>query len=172
MSNGVLWVLRLAHVLSGVFWVGGFMVFANFVFPTARALGPAAGPVMSHITQVLKLPRALIGAAVVTILSGAGLYAHDSAGFEMVWVRSGTGMTFGVGAIFAIAAFIIGVTVNAPTAQRMGALGGTIAGQGRPPSPEQQAEMQALQRRLGVALRVVAALLMLATAAMALARYV
>ena len=172
MSNGVVMVLRVAHIGSGMFWVGGFMLFARFLFPTAQALGPAAGPVMSHMTQVLKLPRALVSAAVVTILSGALLYYHDSAGFRTDWMRSGTGTTFALGALFALIAFTVGVTVNAPTAQRMGALGGAIAAQGRPPSPEQAAEMAALQARLGVALRVVAGLLVLATAAMALARYV
>ena len=172
MPNWLIWILRLAHIVSGVFWVGGFTLFANFVFPTAQALGPAAGPVMSHLTQVLKLPRALLGAATVTIVSGVLLYWHDSAGFQVAWMRSGTGMMFGLGAVLAVTAFAIGITVNAPTAQRMGALGGAIASQGRPPSPEQAAEMQTLQARLAVALRVVLALLMLATAAMALARYV
>jgi hypothetical protein len=165
-------LLRVFHIGAGVFWVGGFLLFARFLFPTALALGPAAGPVMSHMTQVLKLPRALLSAAVVTILSGVLLYWHDSAGFEPAWMRSGPGVTFGLGAVFAITAFAIGLSVNAPTAQRMGALAGTIAGQGRPPSPEQAAEMGQLQRKLGVALRVVAALLFLATGAMAIARYV
>lgn len=172
MSNWLIWILRVAHIGSGVFWVGGFMVFGRFFFPTAVALGPAAGPVMNHITQVLKLPRALIGAATVTILSGVLLYYHDSAGFQTAWMRSSTGMTFGLGALFALTAFTIGVTVNAPTAQRMGALGAAIAAQGRAPSPEQSAEMASYMKTLGVAIRAVAGFLVLATAAMALARYV
>ena len=172
MPTWLLIVLRIFHIGAGVFWVGGFLLFARFLFPTAQALGPAAGPVMSHMTQVLRLPRALLSAAVVTILSGVLLYWHASAGFEPAWMRSGSGMTFGLGAVLAVTAFTIGLTVNAPTAQRMGALAGAIAGQGRPPSPEQDAEMGKLQQKLGVALRIVAALLFLATGAMAIARYV
>jgi uncharacterized RDD family membrane protein YckC len=43
---------------------------------------------------------------------------------------------------------------------------------GRPPSPDEAAAIQRLQARLASAALVVAVLLLLATAAMALARYV
>lgn len=171
-SLGVLWSFRLVHILSAVFWVGGMLIFARFLFPTVQALGPAAGPVMDHLSRVRQLPRALVGAAVASILSGVGLYWHDSMGFRGDWMASPTGTVFGLGALLAIIAFVIGVTINAPTAKQLGALAATIHGQGKPPSPDQAAAMQRLQRRLGAALRAVVTLLVLATAAMALARYV
>ena len=164
-------LLRLFHIGAGVFWVGGLLRFSRFLFPTAKALGPAAGPVMNHMTQVLKLPRALLGAAFMTIVTGLFLYWNFSAGFQPAWMRSMTGMTFGFGAVMAIAAVIVGLTVNAPIANRIGALGGAIMAGGGKPTPEQAAEMQQLQHRLGGALRAVTVLLILATAAMATARY-
>lgn len=170
-SLALLWLLRLLHIGTGVFWVGGILLFARFLFPTARALGPAAGPVMDHMNRVLKLPNALLGAAIMNILSGLLLYWRDSGGFQGDWMRTGTGMTFGTGGLLAILALVIGVTVNRPTAERMGALGASMA-KGGPPSPEQAAEMQRLMNRLGTALRVISVLLVLATAAMALARYI
>jgi uncharacterized membrane protein len=171
-STAVILLLRLFHIGTGVFWVGGILIFARFLFPTVLALGPAAGPVMDHMNRVLKLPNSLIGAAVVNILSGFLLYWRDSGGFQGAWMSSGTGMTFGTGGVFAILALVIGLSVNAPTAKQLGALGAAIQAKGGPPSPDQAAEMQRLQKRLGVALRAVAILLVLATAAMALARYV
>ena len=171
-STVVVLLLRLFHIGSGVFWVGGVLLFARFLFPAAKALGPAAGPVMDHLNRVLKLPTALLGAGVVNILSGLLLYWRDSGGFRGPWMSTGTGMTFGTGGLLAIAALVVGLLVNRPTAEQLGALGGAIHAKGGPPTPEQAAEMQRLQTRLGTALRVVATLLALATAAMALARYI
>jgi uncharacterized membrane protein len=171
-STVVVLLLRLFHIGSGVFWVGGILLFARFLFPAAKALGPAAGPVMDHLNRVLKLPDALAGAGFVNILTGLLLYWRDSGEFQGAWMRTGTGMTFGTGGLLAIAALVVGLSVNRPTAMQLGALAGAIQAKGGPPSPEQAAEMQRLQTRLGMALRVVAILLVLATAAMALARYV
>jgi hypothetical protein len=54
----------------------------------------------------------------------------------------------------------------------MGAISQGVAQRGGPPTPEEAAELQRLQRRMGVAGKVVAVLLLLATTAMAVARYV
>ena len=86
-------------------------------------------------------------------------------------MRSSTGMAFGTGGVLAIVAIVIGLTINMPTAQRLSALMAEIQGRGAPPTPEQTAAMRALQGRLGNALRFVAVLLVLATSAMAVARY-
>ena len=170
-SSGIVVVLRLFHIGAGVFWVGGVLMFARFIFPAVQAVGPAAGPFMDQLTRVRQLPRALLGAGFVTSLSGLLLYWHDSAGFQGTFMSSVTGMTLGTGGLLAIVALTIGLTVNAPTARRLGALAAAVQAQGAPPSPEQSAQMQQLQARLGTAGRIVALLLVLATAAMATARY-
>src|SRR5215203_1645829 len=164
--------LRLIHILAGAFWAGTAIFTVAFLIPTIRALGPAGGPVMQHITQVRKLPLYFLGAGILTLISGIGLYSRASAGFSNAWMRSGQGTTFGIGAVLAIAAMVIGMLVTSPTAKRVAALGATIAGAGRPPSPEQQAEMQRLQARMGKTSLVTTMLLVGATAAMAVARYI
>ena len=171
LSSGVVVVLRLFHIGAGVFWVGGVLMFARFIFPAVQAVGPAAGPLMDQLTRVRQLPRALLGAGFVTSLTGLVLYWHDSAGFHGPWMGSVTGMTFGTGGLLAIVALVIGLTVNSPTAKRLGALTASIQAQGAPPSPEQSAQVRQLQARLGMAGRIVMVLLVLATAAMATARY-
>ncbi len=172
LSLALLWLFRLVHILSGVFWVGGVLIFSQFVFPAARALGPAGGPVMDQLTRVRQLPRALLTAGGLTVVSGVALYWHDSMGFTGAWMGTLTGMILGGGGLAAIVAIVIGLTINAPTAKRLGALAARVQAQGTPPTPDQAAEAQRLQHRLGSALRAVSALLVLATAAMALGRYV
>lgn len=171
-STGVLWLFRLLHIGSGVFWVGAILVFLRFLFPTAKALGPAAGPFMDHMMRVLKLPQAMMGAGVVNVLSGLGLFWHVTLGFQSDMMKVPAIMVLGTGGLLAIVALIIGITVNRPTADKIGALGARIHSQGSPPTAEQKAEMERLQARIGSALHAVAGLLVLTVAAMALARYV
>ncbi len=171
-SIGVLWFLRLVHIFSGVFWVGSVLFFARFIFPSAVTLGPAGGPFMDQLTRVHKVPAALLGAGAANIITGVLLYWRDSLGFQGDWMRSPTAMVFGLGGLLAIAGFLVGILVNLPTTKQLAALTAGIQSKGGSPSPDQAALMQRLQRRLGAALRAVAGLLFLATAAMALARYV
>ena len=164
--------LRVIHILAGVFWVGAALVTAAFLIPTIRAVGPAGGPVMQHITQVRKLPRYIMGAGLLTVLSGIGLYSSASGGFTNAWMRSGTGTTFGIGGALALIALSIGLFGAMPMAKRAGALAATIAASGGPPSAEQAAEMKRLQQRAGSLSALGSSLLVLATVAMAVARYI
>ena len=172
LSPWLVVLFRLIHIVVGVFWVGSVLFLSAFLFPAVRTLGPAGGPVMSYLTQVRGMPTRLLIAALVTIASGLVLYWHDSLGFHSEWIRSPSAMVFGAGAVCALLAVVVGLLVNNPTAKRVGALAGAIQRQGGPPNPEQAAEMQRLQLRLSGALRVVTVLLLLAVAAMAVARYV
>ena len=173
MSSGTLLVFRLIHVVLGVFWVGAVIFVTLFLLPSLRATGgPTAGAVMQQLAQVRRLPLWLMGATTLTLLSGIGLYWHDSAGFtSSTWLASGPGRTFGLGGALAIAAAVLGMAVNSPTAKRLGAVAGRIQASGRPPSPEDAAEVQRLQGRLATASLFVMGLVVLATTAMALARY-
>jgi uncharacterized membrane protein len=165
-------LLRAVHVLVGVFWVGTILFMAAFLTPSVRGAGPAGGAVMQQLVQARRLPRWLMTAAIVTILSGVGLYWVDSSGFQSAWLGSGPGRVFGLGGALAIVAAILGMAVNLPAARRLTALAAGIQAAGRPPAPVEAAEMQRLQARLGRATMIAAALLVLATLAMAVARYV
>ena len=98
--------LRLIHILSGAFWIGAALFNVILLVPTIRALGPAAGPVMQHLVQVRKLPTWLLGAGVITFLSGLSLYHIASDGFSNGFMASGPGKTFGLGAVFALLAIL------------------------------------------------------------------
>jgi uncharacterized membrane protein len=164
-------VLRLIHILSGAFWVGAIVFMAGFLMPALRAVGPAGGPVMQQLAQVRRFPIYMMAAVILTVLSGIALYWRDSNGFSGPWIHSGPGRVFGLGGVLAIIAAAIGMAVASPTAKRMGALAASIHNAGRPPSPDQVAQMQQLQSRMISATRLVAALVVLAVSAMAVARY-
>jgi hypothetical protein len=128
---------------------------------------------MRQMVQGRKLPLWMMAAALVTLLSGFGLYWVDSAGFtSSEWLGSGPGRTFGLGGILALAGGLLGTAVNAPTAKRMGQLAATIQAAGRQPTPDEAAQIEGLQQRLNRTTFWVAILLLLAALAMAVARYV
>jgi uncharacterized membrane protein len=164
-------LLRVIHIVAGVIWVGGVFSLAVFLLPSARAAGPAAGPVVGQIMQVRQMPKWLIIAGFLTIAAGLWLYMLP-AGTDSGWMASGPAKVYGVGAIFAITGWIVGMAVNAPLAKRISALGTSIAAAGVPPTNDQQAQMAAMQSRLGKLATFVATLLILATVTMAVARYV
>ena len=56
MSPGIITLLRVLHIVGGAFWVGTAVFIAAFLGPSLRAAGPAAGPIMSYLTQVRRLP--------------------------------------------------------------------------------------------------------------------
>lgn len=171
MSLGTLLVLRLLHIVLGVFWVGAVVFIGFFLIPSIRATGAAGGAVMQRLTS-RQMPLWLMGASILNVLSGFGLYWHDSAGFSSsAWLASGPGRTFGLGAVLALVAIVIGMAVNSRAAKQMGDLAARFQAAGRPPSPEEAATMQRLQDRLAKGAVLAAILLLLATAAMAAARY-
>jgi uncharacterized membrane protein len=163
--------LRVVHVVSGMFWAGAAVFVAAYLLPSVIASGPAGGAVMRQITQARRLPVVMQWATWLTLVSGVLLYWRLSGGFHPAWLASGPGVTFGVGGVLALVAAAIGIVVSAPTAQRMSELGGRIAAAGGPPTPEHLAEMAHLQARMKTAAGVGALLLLAATVAMAVARY-
>jgi drug/metabolite transporter superfamily protein YnfA len=163
-------ILRLIHIVFGVFWVGS-VLFATFVLmPSIRAAGPAGVAMMKELGR-RKLHVFMMVSAILTVGAGIWLMIILSGGAPGVWMRSTTGRTYAMGGGFAILALIVGMVVNGPSANRMGAIGAAVARRGGPPTGEEAAELERLQSRMGIASMVVAVLLLLATGAMAVARY-
>ena len=166
----MIYVLRLLHILSGVFWVGAVLFTARFLMPSLRAAGPAAGAVMAQLGQ-RRMPLVMMSTAFVTIASGIWLMLIDAAGAVGAWMRSGPGRTFALGGALAIITLVLGMTINMPAANRVAAINQAAAKRGGAPNADESAELQRLQVRLNRGTQIVAVLLVLATAAMALARY-
>jgi uncharacterized membrane protein len=167
----MIFALRLVHILSGIFWVGSLLFITGFLMPSVRAAGPAGGAVMGQLMQVRKLHHYMMGATLLTIVSGFGLVYVLAGPLGFQWFTVGMGRAIGIGALLTLVATAIGFAVNAPTAQRIAKLAAGSQAAGRPPTPDEAAQMQALQGRLGRAAVAVTTLLVLAAACMAVARY-
>jgi hypothetical protein len=170
MSPGVVVILRILHILGGAFWVGAAIFVAAFLGPAVRAAGPAGGAVMVPLAR--RLPLAMMLSMSVTVIAGFLLYWHNARVGGPPWLGSGQGRVFGLGGLLALAGGVVGMVVSAPAGRKLGSLGAAVAAAGRPPTPDEAATLQALQRRLAVAAIAVAVLVSLATVCMAVARYV
>lgn len=160
-------ILRILHIFAGVAWVGGLWMLVLFVEPTVRALGPDGGKFMNYLVTMRRYPIYATVAAVTTIVAGLVLFGIK---WGPVWSTPG-GLTFLVGGLFGLAAGGVGGSVGA-TSGKLTNLGGEIARQGGPPTPQQLAELKALQDRLRQLSLVAAILTSIALLAMAAGRYV
>ena len=165
-------VLRLTHILSGVYWAGTMFFFVTFLESSLRSLGPDGGKVMIRFFErgYLKL---LPIVAVVTMLSGLWLLWILSDGFNAAYMSSTLGMALSTGAALAIVAFIVGMVVMRPAASSIWDIARKM-----PQEPNEaarnalMAEMGRLRARTVLGARVVFGLLVGAVALMAVARYV
>ena len=67
-------LLRIIHVVGGVFWVGSALFNALFLFPALAQAGPAGGQIVQGIQKrgmMVTLPTV----AILTMLSGIRLIA-------------------------------------------------------------------------------------------------
>jgi hypothetical protein len=159
-----LWI-KLLHVLAGAFWFGGAAVAALYLAAAVRALGPAAGPVMKYMIGVRRLPLVLNVAGGLNMLTGLALYDRLSGHFQHMLVTSFHGWALTLGAACGILAVLWGGAVPGRTAKRLENATGKLTG---PPTPQQAAEISALQQRLHIGSMVGIVLLTLALAGMAL----
>ncbi|HKG34588.1 MAG TPA: hypothetical protein VKB22_12675 [Gemmatimonadales bacterium] len=162
-------VLRLIHILGGIFWVGAMILLAGFLLPTVRATGREGGRFMQTLMQQQRLQFYLGLAAALTVLSGITMYARLAAATHGAWAGSRPGIAYGVGAAAAILAAAFGGGISGSAGRKMLALGQAIGS--APPSVEQQAELSRLQRRMALGARVAASFLVIAASAMAVGRY-
>ena len=164
-------ILRLIHILGGIFWVGGGILAAFFLVPAI-----AGTPAMPQVMEGLQKRRLFIVTPVVgvlTVLSGIRLLWIDSAGFDDSYMATGPGRTFSIGGTAALIALLIQLFVARPAAVRLGAIAAKMAA--NPPTEERQrlaVEIEKLRKRNGIATVSAVSLGIIAAAAMSIARYV
>ena len=164
-------VLRLVHIVCGVFWAGTIFFFVSYLEPAVRAAGPDGGKVMMQLFARRYL-TALPAIAGLAILSGSWLLWITSAGFSSTWMKSPIGRGITIGASSALIAFVIGVAFMRPAAVRVWAIARElpqVQDEGR--RAALMAEAGSLRDKARTSARVVAVFLFIAVAAMATARY-
>ncbi|MBI3164775.1 MAG: hypothetical protein HYZ24_08835 [Chloroflexi bacterium] len=160
-------VLRVLHVLGGVFWVGAALAMNLFINPSLRATAEAGQKVTAHLIMQTKFAAALVVSSATTVIAGTWLYWIDSNGFSYGWMNTPTGIVFGVGGLFAFVGWGTGFVLSS-TGAAMGKLAGQIRGA---PTPDQQAQLAALGRRQENFSTINLASLTIATVLMAMARF-
>jgi uncharacterized membrane protein len=163
-------VLRLVHILGGIFWLGSGLFTTFFLLPAMSSAGPAASQIMLELTK-RRLFVVLPTAAVLTILSGVRLLMIASGGFSRDYFGLISGKTYTLAGIAATLAFLLSLIVARPAAVRVGALAQQVGSAGPGDRDRITAEMQVLQARVKSSSVIAMGLLILAGAGMAVARY-
>jgi hypothetical protein len=126
---------------------------------------------MAHLAGKKKLVDWVLRAAGLTVLAGVLMYWRVSGGLDGDWLTSAQGVSLTIGALCGIAAFSLGLSIVRPTILATLAIGRDVAASGGPATPEQGAQLQALQQRGKSIGQVIVPLLVLAVSGMAAARY-
>lgn len=166
-------VFRIIHISAGVAWAGSVFLFVVLIQPSAAAIGPAAGPFMMELLGKRKLVSWLLSLAGTTILAGLIMYLKDADGLGGLadFAKTNFGIALTIGALAAIAAFLIGLFGTRPNVARLLDLARRAATSEGGPPPEVAQEIPRVQERLTVLARVSFVLIVVAVIAMATARY-
>lgn len=167
----LLLALRIVHIVTSVFWVGGVLVFLFYVLPVSRTLGAEGTRFLDALVQGANLSRHLTRAAALSVLSGAWLLWIVSGGLDEAWLVTRTGTTLATASLAGTFAFLIGMINNGPAAAGLARLASAIEAQGSPPDAAQQAELARLRQRLSVGGTISMVMLGIAVGGMATFRY-
>jgi uncharacterized membrane protein len=165
-------LLRLIHILLGLFWVGAMVFTTFFLFPSLMGDPATMGKVVQGLMKrrfMMIMPLV----AIFTILSGAAMLWITSGGQMDAYMQTPAGRTFSMAGGLAILAFVLGITMARPAGMKAAALGARMASVTEPTERARlQAEMAALQKTNGMITVLVTLMVLLAAAGMAIARYV
>jgi hypothetical protein len=167
-------VFRVIHILLAIAWGGTVFLLVFFLQPTAKAIGPAAGPFMGELLGVRKLTEWLLRIASAAVIAGGFLYWHDLQVYGPGlgdFLGRPIGLWLTIGAISALIALGIGMFATAPTLKRMMAVGGQVAHAEGPPPPELLKELGELQKRARTLAKMNFAFVTIAAFSMSTARY-
>jgi uncharacterized membrane protein len=167
MNNWLMVVLRLTHVLSGVFWAGATIVFASHVTPSVKATGAEGQKFMQHVAGKSSLSLWLTIAAILAALSGTIMYFVNWLGNH-----SSQGNTLILGMLFGWVAFFHGLFAQRRTILKLQKMGEKVAASGGPPSPEEAQTMGNLSDRISRNGVILAYLLALTVVLMGVFQYV
>lgn len=137
-----------------------------FVGPTVGAIGEPGQRFMTHLVNNLKFSNRMAMASGLTVLAGFILYLLDARA-GTAWLRSSFAIGLGIGAIFALIGFVLGIMIGR-NIKAMARLGAQIQGK---LSPDMASQMQALQKRQATYSMLSTIAVVLATVFMAIARY-
>jgi hypothetical protein len=140
-------VLRLIHIVCGVFWAGTAFFNVLVLEPAVNASGQEGQKTMGAVMRV-GLTMLLGITSGLTMLSGLMLYGKDSSGFQMAWVTSPQGLVLALGAVTGIVGGIIGGAMVGRAGKQLTDLGTELAQSRGKPTDAQTGQMAALKNQI------------------------
>jgi len=165
--NYYLLILRILHIGAGAFWVGNVLMLVVFINPALQATGETGQKFVDYLVSKKRFNTESSGAGAMAGIAGILLYWHDSQGLTSAWLHSSAGIGFGIGAGFALVAFIFGIITD----RKMKAITQFREQFQVTPTDEQTSQLQVLGKQQSTYLYICAAALSLALWVMATARY-
>ena len=165
--NILMLILRVINIVAGIFWGGGSLVMHFFLGPTVRATKQVGQQFAGHLMLRTKFVTVMTTMATLTVLAGAALYWLDSDGLTSAWMKSNSGIGFGIGGAFGLAGFIFGVYFGQLN-KKLATVGSQVQGK---PSPEQITEIQSIQKKIAFASRFHTPSIIIAILLMSASRY-
>lgn len=159
-----IYVLRLIHVFSAIFWVGTTFFLLLFLEPALDALGPAGSKVMQKLAGGTRFSLAMGLVGWSTVLSGLLMYAEYT-GFDATVMFSNR-LPLTLGAVCGILAGFTGTLIQGRASGKLVALGRRMASQAGPPSQQQLATIGVLQATIRRGSHITAGLAVLAVIGM------
>ena len=164
-------IFRFVHIVASVCWAGGSFIFFLFVEPTAKAMKPMGMQFVQHMAAKRRFNMFMAINSTLTVLSGALLLWQAASGQWLTWLQTGPGLGFTLGALFGIVVYFVGMFGVKPRATRLAQIGEAVQQAGGPPTPEQAAELQKLDKEMSTYSRIDFVLVAVSLALMASARY-
>lgn len=171
MNATLLIAMRIAHVLSGVVWVGAAAFYLFMLSPAIKAVGPHGGHVMEHLVTKRNYPAYMGVSSLLTVLSGVYLYTFASGNLNPAWITSPSGTVFTIGSVAAFVAFFMGFGLIRPRAGKVGALSKQIGMTEGAPDPDLVRILMDTKSELNTIENVEFFFLAVSLLAMAVARY-
>ena len=159
--------LRFLHIGAGVFWVGSTLVLAATISPALKGAGETGQKFVDYLIKHKKFGTISAGAGAMAGIAGLLLYWHDSHGLTSLWMRSSTGIGFGIGAIFGLIAFIFGILTD----RKLKTMAELREHLESVPSGEKASQLQILEKQQATYLKICAGTLTLSLWIMAVSRY-
>ena len=120
-------ILKLIHIIAATFWVGSNMFMALFLYPTGKKSGEEGNKFLSNLPKTNKFPILMSIMSMLTIISGFGLIAIISGGFQISFFTTVQGIGLASGGILAILGFLHGFFVIKPCGEKLAEIGKNIA---------------------------------------------
>lgn len=166
-------VFRFFHIVAGILWVGSTFLFVAIIGPSAAEVGPSAGPLLTVAVKKRKVVKIITGLGFVNVLAGWALWLRnlDLYGSLGDWVSSRFGLVLTIGGVLATITLFVGMIGVGFRVERLVDLGAEVAASGGPPTAEQEMRLGRLTKELERHGKIDLTLLVLASIAMATARY-